>query len=330
MDYFVSIENTPYYRWQVELLIQSFKNLGLEDNLLVALAENNTPQYAGYTKNLVKHPRTFSHNNHGTDVGCKEINKPYAILAALSNNLLHEPFTVLHPDMVLYRPVEEKGTNNIYFTAANENPEVKKRLQPYIEKVLVERGDVSNLQWIGVNGPLIFNHVSMLFFARVMHYMEKFSKEYPDWDGVAEAGWLMAMYEHYNLLLFHGKYYECNLVNDLENYSDAFVVHYTEGVPPHFSKKHFMYSDPLQFTFNSNDPMDVLVQYDMSSAMRFTASVIQSYRTGTPSATATPEPSKEPEYALPGPKPPPVPLPDKDTKVMRIKPPGELIEPRIK
>jgi hypothetical protein len=57
MDYFVSIENTPYDLWQIELLIESFKINHLEDSLVIGMAGPNPL----LTKNLLAHKRIMFH-----------------------------------------------------------------------------------------------------------------------------------------------------------------------------------------------------------------------------------------------------------------------------
>jgi len=348
MDYFVSIENNPYHRWQVELLIESFKKHGLQDKLLIGIAENNTPQYGGFTRNLMEHERKFAHNNHGEEQGYKPLNKPYALMAALTNNMLSTPFAVLHPDMVLYKPLEETGMQDIYFNVERENANLKRRLRSHIKKVLVDRGDAGELPWLGGSGFLAFKNVSALFFVRVMHYMDKFRKDHSNWDDVDHAAWLMAMYELFNLAMFQGRYYECDLLNSVEAIPNACVIHYKVGVPPYFSKKHFLFQDPSQFTLGAFDPMDILGQYDQTTSMEYMMELVQSYKKSQkPQATSVPvlpppqttqqltPPSppqqEEIEYATPGPKPPKMPenFDNEGGIVIQTPVPSELIEPRV-
>ena len=45
MNYFVNSENHPYYHWQLELLIESFKYNKCEESLLITVAENDNTKY---------------------------------------------------------------------------------------------------------------------------------------------------------------------------------------------------------------------------------------------------------------------------------------------
>ena len=312
MDYFVSIENIPYHRWQLELLIESFKMHDLQDKLLVAIAENNEPQYGGFARNMMDHERKFIHENYGKSHGCKELNKPYALLSALSNNFLSQPFVVLHPDMVLYKPFKMEGQNNFLFSVESETPALRQRLQPYIEKVVAGRaGDTSALPWLSANCLCAFNSVSMAFFTRVMHHMEVFLQDHSDWEDIPQAAWITALYEQYGLALIQGGFYECPLVFNVEDIPNACVIHYRFGVPPYFSKKHFRLENSVQFSLSPTNPLDVLEQYDNTTAMEFMSEVVKSYK------------NKKPYEATPS-----NPSPPEQTPPMKI--PSELIEPNIK
>jgi hypothetical protein len=277
MDYFLSIENTPYHRWQTELLIESFKMQGLQDKLLIAIANNSEQQFGGFTDNLLSHPRKFMHENFGKDKGCKALNKPHAILAAMSNNLLQQPFAILHPDMILCKPVEDPGIYNFVFSVS-VNPDRKDRLTPHLKKLLADRAVVEDLPWISADGLLICNHVSVMFFNRVIEYA---LGKLPNWDDVDKMAWAMAMYELYSLSLFQGKYYECELFHNIEEVPNACVIHYRRGVVPHFSKKQFLFNNTSMLTLGAPDPMNMLLQFDGTTAMQFVNKVVQSYRSNT-------------------------------------------------
>ena len=59
MEYFVSAGNKAYYHWQLELLIQSFKEYGIEDKLVVAISSSEDPLYKNFCNNLKNHKRIF-------------------------------------------------------------------------------------------------------------------------------------------------------------------------------------------------------------------------------------------------------------------------------
>ena len=76
MQYFVSAEKTPYFYWQLELLIYSFKRFGLEDQLVIGLAESeeggpSAPKYLAKCRYLL-------HENYGKNLGYSPLNKIFS------------------------------------------------------------------------------------------------------------------------------------------------------------------------------------------------------------------------------------------------------------
>jgi hypothetical protein len=281
MDYFVSIENIPYHRWQLELLIESFKIHGLQDNLLVGIVDNKDKQYSLFCKNLLEHKRKFVCEDYGSFKRYKKLNKPYGILSAMTNGLIEQPFAILHPDMILYKPIsiEKNSIGNFFFSIEQENVDLKKRLSPYLTDLLKNRVDnIDDITWLNTGNFCIFNNVSAIFFKRVMYYMEKFLQEHPDWEDINDAAWLMAFYEQYELSSFQGKFYECTLKHDIEKIQSACVIHYEHGFPPHFHKKQYTYPKNMQFSLNALDPIDTICQYDGTTAMQFMNQVAKKYK----------------------------------------------------
>lgn len=94
MDYFVNIENTPYFHWQVDLLIESFKKHNLQDNLVIGMEigkqEKSLPEFQ---QNLTNHSRKYAYENSAV-----------GMYGLLEQRLLQQPFMCLPPDCVLYKP----------------------------------------------------------------------------------------------------------------------------------------------------------------------------------------------------------------------------------
>ena len=84
MKYFVSIENTSYFYWQIELLIQSFKMHGLENDLIISIADNQIPKNNMYFKNLIKHKNLYSHENVGKERNYLPLNRIYSLEKMMS------------------------------------------------------------------------------------------------------------------------------------------------------------------------------------------------------------------------------------------------------
>ena len=52
MNYFVFIENTNYYLWQLDILIESLKHHNINANLVVALKDNNEQKLPIFGRNI--------------------------------------------------------------------------------------------------------------------------------------------------------------------------------------------------------------------------------------------------------------------------------------
>ena len=63
MNYFVSIENSYYHGWQIELLIESFKQKSLEDSLYISVAKSDK-EYLASNINYSNHKNKFIHELH--------------------------------------------------------------------------------------------------------------------------------------------------------------------------------------------------------------------------------------------------------------------------
>jgi hypothetical protein len=103
MQYFVSAEKTPYFYWQLELLIYSFKRFNLEDRLVIGLAESDdggskAPKYLSKCRYML-------HDNFGRSFGYSPLNKIYAVEMARNTGILKPPFVMIDPDMLMLLPI---------------------------------------------------------------------------------------------------------------------------------------------------------------------------------------------------------------------------------
>jgi len=106
MKYIVSAENKPYFYWQLELLIESFKRHGQESNLIIGLAETDTP--AVFPINM-KGVDIILHQNLGQQMNYSPVNKWIAVWAAMKSGRIkpEDQFCLIDPDMVMVRPINE-------------------------------------------------------------------------------------------------------------------------------------------------------------------------------------------------------------------------------
>lgn len=230
MDYFVSIEDITYHHWQIELLIQSFLHHNTVDSLVIGIAENKEPKIN--FSNLKNVKRSFTHDNIGNKRGFLPLNKPYAVLAALENNLLNQPFTILHPDMLLVWPISPSQENVVFsVNPLSNNP-------------------------LPLGNIVTFNNTPKDFFAKVIQQMEnlEFSRQTNN-DYVEcnpqKFGWITSLTEYHQsgATLKPDKTYEMSLLDNKQNH----FIHYKNGNLPIFHKKMFQnvfLGNPFQSLLN--------------------------------------------------------------------------------
>lgn len=253
MQYFVSAANNFYFYWQLELLIQSFKELNLENDLVIALAETNTAHSLWKEpKNLIAHKRKFSHSSHDY----KPLNKIHSILFALENGLLEQPFVLLHPDMVLKKPITVNKEDNLVFdNSLIFDDELKSKLESLIK-----------LNWFSAAGSMVFQNVPIDFFKQII---SKLSGNDKDWEE-ERAAWILTINEFVGHFQIRGDSFECQLLdNDNKN-----IIHYRYGLPPTFHKKFFKKSN-LMFTGSS--PYQAILDSDSTLNTHYLVDLINKY-----------------------------------------------------
>jgi len=271
MDFFVSIENTPYFHWQTELLIESFKMHGMEDNLVIAIAENDEPNYANFTKNLLSHERKFFLPNFG-----KHLNRFRSMMAALENDFISLPFTLIHPDMVLVKPFDLPKDCSVLFSSELFDPIIAERIEPHIQGVIkqtgFERDFVPGI--IPLGDVLCFANVKEDFLNQMLtRTSELLEKHGEDWN-VAKAGITLAMYDFLNLNRGY-TYRPEPLESSLLHEEVANFIHYKHGLPPAFSKLHYAYETPLTF---AADPFHMLLENNPTENTGYMQKVVRAYQ----------------------------------------------------
>lgn len=277
MQYFVSIENTSYFYWQIELLIESFKMQGLENDLVISIADNDSPKIPKFSRNIVRHPNLLFHHNEGEEKGYKPHNRLYGLIGALRQDILKTPFTLIHSDMVMVQPVEPPETNVVFHT--RHDSMVDSVTKPFIDKLAEENKlESANLPpRLPFNGPIIFDEkVTEELFWRVKVRMNEILRDCEENFPAEKVAWSIAFYEMLPTLTFSGKYLCCQLVEPVENLNDIPFIHYQHGVPPVFHKRHFTWDKPnLAVGVN---PYELLLEHNPTVATNHLQRVIRSYQ----------------------------------------------------
>jgi hypothetical protein len=288
MDYIVSAEDTPYYHWQLELLIQSFKRHGLEDNLLIALANRDVPRTPDFARLLSKHKRIMNHENMGRKRGYAYLNKPYAVTTALGKGELKAPFTVIEPDMLLYRPVQPENEpisfqikEHFSLGKVEEHVNIKKHIKD------ATFGKSDSL-WLPVGSVYSFGDVPHDMFSRIVSWaevlaFESFKKESEKkktveyWKYLERAGWALGFLNYIGFTPYKGTHtYEMSLLDHNVHHN---FIHYTNGMPPMFSKHMFKY-EPPDYISGGITPFNAMLQETPTTASLYMHQVVQSYIAG--------------------------------------------------
>ena len=251
MDHLVCIENSTYHHWQIELLIQSFKIYGLQDSLVVAIAENYEPHFHDFTKNLTPHKRKFIHQNEGGP-----LNRVLAIRTALDNGLIEQPFYLLHADMLLYRPINDEDLANVLYAP---DPTPAPDLSQLTGDFVVNPG-----------GVMRFKTVPRSFFTSVGEYMKQMTGKY-ELPLIDKMGWMLAMFQYQHILEYKPAPYEVTL-----KHHDVVLpfIHYRDGLPPHFNKQQYLFKS--HFSMGAS-PFEALLETNPNSVTDYVQNVVKSY-----------------------------------------------------
>lgn len=288
MQYFVSAENTSYFYWQLELLIESFAMLGLEDSLVIAMAENDSQKVGGFSSNLVRHANKFVHPNEGRHMGYLPLNRVGSIRYALAYGLLKFPFAVIHADMVMRRPLDEPEEgqptvllNNFEDFPMSEEEIVKGEIATSLKSLAEERGvSVEDLPKVPfLSPPIVFNKsfesISEVFLARLQNNIVSIAERRGPSFPCEKAAWELTLTESFQHCSVLGKFMAAPLLFDSDEVN---FVHYRTGIPPVFNKRFYRYEDGVYLA--GQGPYDTLLEHNTSLGTDFVQKVVRSYADG--------------------------------------------------
>ena len=283
MQYFVSVENSNFFYWQLELLIESFLRYELQENLVIAVAENESPKIKEYTKNLVKHGVKIVLPNIGKEKQYLPANRIYSLHKLYEENVIKLPFAIIHSDMVLRSPLEKY--NDLDSDIIINNYDVKNKL---VEDLLEEEEfkerifsnvslpeDFKSFDFIS-SMPIIFNeslnkNIFDKFLDKLIINLEYLLKikgtEFP----CEQAAWKLTFLEAIGHYKATGKL----LTSDLFSPNDTPFIHYNFGIPPVFSKRFFKFDNS---NYYYDGPFENLMQHDISENTKYIHNLLKSYK----------------------------------------------------
>lgn len=280
MDFFVSADLTPQNQWQLELMIESFKTIGLEDKLLVCVASENDPKILPeFSSNMRGHARTLVHRNIGAARGFEPLNKLYAVSFAMKDKVLSEKFVMLDLDTIIFsnpQDVQEQVFCRFqidpYFT-----PELIEEKTGVKEHFGVDPKDLPSDKWPSAYGSMVFGGFPSEFFDETINLCERYvfnqikSGKTP-WSESVTAAINMQLHKYVGKYSAIGTYeLDCDLFS---NHPKNFI-NYRNGYMPVFSKSMFEFKPPSYFSFGN--PFKVLSEYSPTMAFMRASNVAKSY-----------------------------------------------------
>lgn len=249
MQYFVSIENTAYYQWQIELLIESFKKHNLQDKLIISIAENDEPPFIKINnKNLLNHKNKYVHSSNLI----KSTNKLIGLIHCLQSNIINESFAIIEPDMVLMKPLSDEMEENVIF---DQDDYLELEIDP---ELFLPLGDV-----------IVFNkQVDLNLFVKIINKIKELGSE--------KESWIIELKKHLflNEINVKSKHLTQTLLNHdlITNF-----ISYKHGIPPEFSKLYYKYEKPIGFVPNGLDPLTAIYMNNVTTATNYVCDIITSY-----------------------------------------------------
>lgn len=243
MKYFVSIEKTPYFYWQTELLIESFKNFGIEKDLLIAIADSKKGGNS-IPKNISK-CEILLHENWTENFNYKYLNKFLSLDLARRTRRIKPPFTVLEPDMIALKPLNCQLKADVVVSDLDSNN---------FENFKNFEINFDEKKWTNTGSTLIIFKDAPVMYKDIA---EKCSEILHNNESLVQNNWRLVDKIACNLI-FNKYHLEVKSKNDLEcslhENQDSYFLHYNN--PYEFFSK---------FKFNSDQEgvLDLSAYYEL-------------------------------------------------------------------
>ena len=227
MNYFVSIENSYYHGWQIELLIESFKQKSLEDSLYISVAKSDK-EYLASNINYSNHKNKFIHENIGRKTGFIKHNKWSSLYSLLENNIISLPVVVLEPDVILCKEIDLNNIDVKFMFSVDSGFSYNKKFR----KIINDTEEKIKKAWLSIGEIMIFNNLTLSFFKDINTYYQNTSLIYSASEAEKLAV-LAAIWKNRITQVLGSFELESNLIdNRIGN-----VISYKHGINPYFNKK---------------------------------------------------------------------------------------------
>ena len=275
MDYFVSANYQPFCQWQIELLIESFKRHNRQDNLVVSLTKMDEEIiHPDFNMNIVSHKRMIIHDNIGKIRGYNKLNDFYALMWAIKDGFVKQPFMVVPLDSVLFTPPPDLPDHPIF----------SYQVDPFFTPELIQKniGEIIDITQLEENWPLIgnlfvFNKFPIEFFEQLIELTEslvfkQLRNNGKFWEFTDRLALNLLIHKFIGKVPLQGIYdYESDMLSNFPKH----IIHYDKGLLPIFHKDMFPYAPPNYFSFGN--PFKVLSENSPTGAFNYMSELARSY-----------------------------------------------------
>lgn len=278
MNFLVIAEDTPYYQWQIELLIQSFKIKNLEKSLFVYLIKTEN-SVDGIKLNINNHKNLIYFNSSRLKTGSLNFDFHDCILDYRFKNP-HEDFLILDTDCLMY------NFNSKNFKAYNLTYQIDQQNNDDLNLILKLSSSNYNYTFYPMTSLIYFNTLySFDFFKSAFYILE---------DLVKISFFCNIDDEKYepNLDLYKYSYLILSLMYNIKinpsykflNYAyegaetDVDFISYKHDVKPYFYKKNYYQKDFKNLSLNYANPFDNILDLPDFTGCAFLKNIVTSYQ----------------------------------------------------
>ena len=257
MNYFTSIKNTFYFSWQIELLIESFKQQGLNNQLYISLDDELV---VASSKNLKNHNHILVGNDY-SEYGNPALNKICSLLEAIENESIKFPICLIHPDMILRKAISDELEGDVICSVTiDEDEEELKQVKDQYDNI-ENKNDFPELFPVG--NVVVFNTNQIEFIRRLVEHSLSLCQT-ENFEKIALA---RTCYDFYGISNIKFELMESTL---LHNEFDSNFIHYKNGIPPQFMKH----------KFDEEFPYQMLTEFNSTTNLKYVSQLTQKYLIG--------------------------------------------------
>jgi len=247
------VENVPFYQWQIELLIQSFKTYNLQDDLYVFLIGENNKMFF---KNIDQFENLYYIKENSKRFGFNYFDFYESIIYFKQNNP-DEDFCIIDPDCILNKnDFSFFNDKNIFYQA-----EIIKK--DYIDKALVGL-ILKTVQQI-CSVFYFSKDISIDFFKKSLYATEEFIIEILKTNeiDVVASDYNIFKYGLLLVAILDEKTISASfdsVIFPQNNHSDAIFLSYKHSIMPFFKKNDFKFDRNNIIIMHPESPFENLME----------------------------------------------------------------------